>query len=65
MFETIFGLGAFGVLLIGFAWFLPFILILRSDKTTGGEKLLWILLIIFFSWFSWVLYMLLAPISKK
>lgn len=65
MFESLLGLGLFGVLLAAFIWFLPMILILRSDKTHGGEKLVWILLILFFSWFSWILYALLAPISKK
>jgi len=65
MFEAILGMGVFGILLISIIWILPIILILRSDKTNGGEKLVWILLIFFFSWFSWLLYALLAPISKK
>ena len=50
------------VILIG--WLLPIIIILGSSKTSGGEKLAWILLIIFVSWFAWIFYWLLAPIKK-
>ena len=46
-------------------WFLPILIILCSDKTTGGEKLAWILAIVFLSWFAWVFYFLLAPIKKR
>jgi hypothetical protein len=48
-----------------FLWFLPFVLILFSDRASGGEKLAWILLMIFFSWFAWIFYFLLAPISRR
>lgn len=65
MIQSLLGLGVFGMLLAAFIWWLPVILIARSDKTHGGEKLVWILLIFFFSWFSWILYALLAPISSK
>lgn len=65
MFESLLGLGFIGMLLIAIIWWLPVILILRSDKTSGVEKLVWILLIFFFSWFSWILYALLAPVGKK
>ena len=63
--ESMLGVGVGFMLLITIFWLLPVILILRSDKTSGGEKLAWILLIFFFSWFSWILYALLAPISKQ
>jgi len=46
-------------------WFLPILIILCSDKTTGVEKLAWILLIVFFSWFAWIFYFLLAPIKPR
>lgn len=46
-------------------WVLPILIIASSDKTTGGEKLAWILAIIFLSWFAWVFYFLLAPIKQK
>ena len=45
-------------------WFLPIVIIACSDKTTGGEKLAWILAIVFLSWFAWVFYFLLAPIKR-
>jgi hypothetical protein len=46
-------------------WLLPILIIAGSDKTTGGEKLAWILAIIFLSWFAWIFYFLLAPIKEK
>lgn len=46
-------------------WFLPILIILCSDKTTGAEKLAWILVIVFFSWFAWIFYFLLAPIKPR
>jgi hypothetical protein len=46
-------------------WFLPILIILCSDKTTGAEKLAWILAIVFLSWFAWIFYFLLAPIKPR
>jgi len=46
-------------------WLLPIMIIADSDKTTGGEKLCWILAIIFLSWFAWIFYFLVAPIKPK
>ncbi|HMO40044.1 MAG TPA: hypothetical protein PKC76_15755 [Saprospiraceae bacterium] len=51
--------------IIGFFWLLPILIIIRSRKTTGSEKLAWILAVIFISWFAWIFYWLLAPIKKK
>ncbi len=45
-------------------WLLPILIIASSDKTTGGEKLAWILAIVFLSWFAWIFYFLLAPIKE-
>lgn len=45
-------------------WLLPILIIAFSDRTTGPEKLAWILAIVFLSWFAWIFYFLLAPISK-
>lgn len=59
------GVGFAFMLGCAFLWFLPFILILFSDRASGGEKLAWILLMIFFSWFAWIFYFLLAPISRR
>ena len=46
-------------------WLLPIVIIACSDRTTGGEKLAWILAIVFLSWFAWIFYFLLAPIGKR
>ena len=48
-----------------FVWLLPIIIIIGSNRTTGGEKAAWVLAVIFVSWFAWVFYMLLAPIKNK
>lgn len=48
-----------------FIWFLPILIIATSDKTTGGEKVAWILAIVFLSWFAWIFYFLLAPIKER
>jgi hypothetical protein len=50
---------------IFFIWCLPIIFIAASEVTSGGEKLLWILAIVFLSWFAWILYFFLAPIKPK
>jgi len=50
---------------VGFFWILPLLIIISSSKTTGSEKLAWVLAVIFISWFAWIFYMLLAPIRKK
>ncbi|HPQ26342.1 MAG TPA: hypothetical protein PLY75_15515 [Gammaproteobacteria bacterium] len=63
--QTLLGMGLFGILLLAFIWWLPVFLIVRSPKTTGIEKLVWVLLIFFFSWFSWLLYLLIAPVGDK
>ncbi len=51
--------------LIVFIWVLPIISILSSRRTSGGEKLAWLLAVLFISWFAWIFYLLLAPVSKK
>lgn len=51
--------------IITFIWVLPIISIAASRRTTGSEKLAWILAVIFVSWFAWIFYLLLAPIKKK
>ena len=50
---------------IVFIWVLPLLIIISSSKTTGSEKLAWVLAVIFISWFAWIFYILLAPINKK
>lgn len=46
-------------------WIIPIIAISMSDKTKGGEKLAWILAVIFVSWFAWIFYLLLAPLKSE
>jgi hypothetical protein len=53
------------LVIIGFFWLLPILNIAGSRKTTGREKLAWILAVVFISWFAWIFYLLLAPIKKK
>lgn len=48
---------------IGVVWLLPILIIISSSKTSGGEKLAWVLLVIFVSWFAFIFYLLLAPIK--
>jgi hypothetical protein len=50
-----------GVLL----WLLPIVLIAASDKVGTAEKLLWILAIIFLSWFAWIFYLFFAPVFDR
>lgn len=72
LFGLIVMIPVFGVMLAlvlslgGFViWLLPIVIIAFSDKTTTGEKLAWILAIIFLSWFAWIFYFLLAPIKPR
>ena len=51
--------------IVALFWLLPIIIIASSHKTTGSEKLAWILAVIFISWFAWIFYLLLAPLKKK
>jgi hypothetical protein len=50
-----------GVLL----WLLPIVLIAASDKVGTAEKILWILAIVFLSWFAWILYFFFAPVFDR
>jgi hypothetical protein len=50
-----------GVLL----WLLPIVIIAASDKVGTAEKILWILAIIFLSWFAWILYFFFAPVFDR
>jgi hypothetical protein len=63
--STLLGLGLGALALAAFIWLLPILLILRSQKTNGAEKLFWVLAVLFVSWFAWIVYILLAPIGDK
>ncbi len=57
------GLSMGVLILYAIIWLLPLLLILGSSKTSGSEKLFWLLAVLFVSWFAWIFYMLLAPIG--
>ncbi len=59
------GMGLLPLLIWLFIWLLPFILVGTSDKTSGNEKLAWLLAMFFVSWFAWIFYLLLAPLKEK
>ncbi|WP_414829654.1 PLDc N-terminal domain-containing protein [Alteromonas sp. H39] len=59
------GVSLVDTLLTLFIWILPIWIIAKSDKTQGGEKVAWILAVIFVSWFAWVFYFLLAPLKSE
>jgi hypothetical protein len=65
MLETFLGLGVGALVLAAVIWLLPIVLIARSDRTTGLEKTVWILLILFFTWFAWIFYALVAPLQPE
>lgn len=46
-------------------WITPIILVAKSNRTQGSEKIAWILLIIFVSWLAWIFYLLLAPLKQN
>jgi hypothetical protein len=46
-------------------WLVPIILVAKSNRTQGGEKVAWVFLIIFVSWLAWIFYLLLAPIKQN
>ena len=63
IFGVVLGLAvAFGGALL---WLLPIVLIAASDKVGTAEKILWILAIIFLSWFAWIFYFFFAPLFDK
>jgi hypothetical protein len=60
--ETIFGL--FFLIIGAFVWLIPLVAILLSSRSSGGEKVAWLLAVIFVSWFAWIFYLLLAPLKS-
>jgi hypothetical protein len=46
-------------------WLLPIVLIAASDEVGTAEKLLWILAIVFLSWFAWIFYFFFAPVFDR
>jgi hypothetical protein len=46
-------------------WLIPLTLIAKSSKVSGKEKLAWFIAVIFISWFSWLIFILIAPVNKN
>ncbi|QCK15204.1 PLDc N-terminal domain-containing protein [Mangrovivirga cuniculi] len=46
-------------------YLIPILIIAKSDKTSGTEKTLWILAVLFISWIAFLFYLFLAPVEKK
>lgn len=59
------GLGLVTAVAVFAVWLLPFWIIATSDKTTGFEKIAWLLAMICLSWFAWIFYFFLAPIKPR
>lgn len=57
--------GLFFLFVVALLWFLPLIIIISDNKTSGSEKLAWVLAVIFISWFAWIFYLLLAPLKQR
>jgi len=53
------------ILAMALLWFLPLIIIITDNKTSGNEKFAWLLAVIFISWFAWIFYLLLAPLKAR
>lgn len=59
--EYVFAFGLVALLV----WLTPLVLVYRSPKTHGIEKAGWLLAMVFISWFSWIFYLLLAPLKRN
>jgi hypothetical protein len=60
-----FGISLIVILLCFIIWLIPIVKIAQSNRTQGGEKLAWLILIIFIFWFAWIFYLLLAPLKSN
>ena len=54
-----------GTVMVIAIWVLPIWIIASSEKTTGFEKIAWLLAMVCLSWFAWVFYFFLAPIKPR
>lgn len=60
-----FGFALFCGIAVFAMWLLPIWIIATSDKTTGFEKIAWLIAIVCLSWFAWVFYFFLAPLKPR
>lgn len=63
--DPMLGLGLGFIAVGAFIWVLPFLIILLSSKTSGSEKLGWLLAMLFISWFAFIFYLIFAPVKKR
>jgi len=42
-------------------WLIPIVMLVKSERTSGATKVLWLLAVLFISWFAWLAYILLVP----
>lgn len=56
---------SYALLWIAFFYLLPALLILFSKKAGGLEKCLWIARVPLISWFSWIMFIYLAPLKRE
>ena len=59
------GVTVLGTVMVIAIWVLPIWIIASSEKTTGFEKIAWLLAMVCLSWFAWVFYFFLAPIKHR
>ncbi len=59
------GVAILGTVMVIAIWVLPIWIIATSDKTTGIEKIAWLLAMVCLSWFAWIFYFFLAPIKPR
>jgi hypothetical protein len=60
-----FGFAILGAVAVFSLWVLPIWIIATSDKTTGFEKIAWLLAMLCLSWFAWIFYFFLAPLKPR
>jgi len=56
--------GILGFLIFALIWLIPLVLLINSNRTVGGVKVLWVFAFLFVSWFAWVVYILFVPRAK-
>lgn len=56
--------GNFYLVIFLIFWLLPLIDIFVSKKVSQQEKIIWIFLCLFASWFAWIPFYVWAPIVK-
>lgn len=59
------GVEILGTVMVIAIWVLPIWIIATSDKTTGFEKIAWLLAMVCLSWSAWIFYFFLAPIKPR